>query len=174
MAHAATWALIPHCNVPNPPTDEEDTTMALTIWATIPMNMWIHKITKCWNQMLKTRCTEVEHTQMQLFIIHNGSKHMFLQAFNMFITFINKKYDCRSKMDKITYLMKSLFRNQLRPCNVPPNHRPACSLISQQCCHPRAGHDSPRNKGTSRLTHSQGCTKHSQANTVGFIRLSTR
>ena len=51
--------------------------------------------------------------------------------------------------------MKNFFRNQLRRCNVPPNHRPACSLISQQRCHPRAGHDSPRNKGTSRLTHSQ-------------------
>ena len=63
-------------------------------------------------------------------------------------------------MDKITYLMKNSIHNQLRRCNVPPNHRPACSLISQQRCHPRAGHDSPRNKGTSRLTHSQGYTKH--------------
>ena len=72
-------------------------------------------------------------------------------------------------MDKITYLMKKSFRNQLCCCNVPPNHRPACSLISQQRCHPRYGHDSPRNKGTSRLTHSQGYTKHNQANTVGFI-----
>ena len=76
------------------------------------------------------------------------------------------------KIDKITYLMKKLFRNQLCRYNVPPNHRPACSLIPQQCCHPQAGHDSPRNKGTSRLTHSQGYTKHSQANTVGFIRPS--
>ena len=73
-------------------------------------------------------------------------------------------------MDKSTYLMNNLIRNQLRRCNVPPNHRLACSLISQQRCHPRAGHDSPRNKGTSRLTHSQGYIKHSQANTVGFIR----
>ena len=58
-------------------------------------------------------------------------------------------------MHKITYLMKALLCNQLRRCNVPPNHRPVCSLISQQRCHPRAGHDSLRNKGTSRLTHSQ-------------------
>ena len=72
-------------------------------------------------------------------------------------------------MDKITYLMKKSFFNQLRRCNVPPNYRPACSLISQQRCHPQAGHDSPRNKGKSRLTHSQGYTKQSQANTVGFI-----
>ena len=72
-------------------------------------------------------------------------------------------------MDKSTYLMNNLIRNQLSRCNVPPNHMPACSLISQQRYHPRAGHDSPRNKGTSRLTHSQGYTKHNQANTVGFI-----
>ena len=75
-------------------------------------------------------------------------------------------------MHKITYLMKSLNRNQLRRCNVPPNHRPACSSITQQRCHPRAGHDSPRSKGTSRLTRSQRYTRHSQANTVGFIRPS--
>ena len=62
------------------------------------------------------------------------------------------------KMDKSTYLMMKSIRNQLCCCNVPPNHRPACSLISQQHCHPRAGHDSPRNKGTSSLTHSQGYT----------------
>ena len=43
QAHAATWALIPRCHVPIPPTGEEDATMALTIWATSPMNMWIHK-----------------------------------------------------------------------------------------------------------------------------------
>ena len=59
------------------------------------------------------------------------------------------------KMDKITYLMMNSFCNQR---NIPPNHRPVCSLISQQRCHPRARHDSPRNKGTSRLTHSQGYT----------------
>ena len=46
---------------------------------------------------------------MQLFIIHRGSKHTFLQAFYMFITFINIKYDCRSKIDKVTYLMKNSF-----------------------------------------------------------------
>ena len=63
-------------------------------------------------------------------------------------------------MHKITYFMKALLRNQLRRCNVPPNHIPACSSISQQRCHPRAGHDSPRNKGTSRLTHSQDTQKH--------------
>ena len=49
-------------------------------------------------------------------------------------------------MDKITYLIENSFRNHLRRCNVPPNHRLACSLISQQRCHPQARHDSPRNK----------------------------
>ena len=123
--------------------------------------------------MLKTECIEVEHTQMQLFIIHNrNNTHSYNHSFNMFITFINRKYGCRSKIGKITYLMKNSFRNQLRHCNVPPNHRPACSLISQWCCHPQDGHDSPRNKGTSRLTHSQGYTRHNQGNIVGFIRPS--
>ena len=87
---------------------------------------------------------------------------------------LNSKYDCRDEIVKNTYLMRNSFRNQLRRYNVPPNHRPACSLISQQRCHPRAGHDSPKNKGTTRLTHSQGYTKRSQANTVGFIMPSTR
>ena len=31
------------CNVPDPPTGEEDATKPLTIWATSPMNMYIHK-----------------------------------------------------------------------------------------------------------------------------------
>ena len=130
--------------------------------------------------MLITGCIEVEHAhmniyhaQMQTSIRHSGNIiHLRKHSFNMFIIFINKIYSCRSKMDKITYLMMNSICNQLRRCNVPPNHRPTCSLISQQCCHPRAGHDSPRNKGTSRLTHSQGYTKHNQVNTVGFIRPS--
>ena len=54
-------------------------------------------------------------------------------------------------MDKTTYLKMNLFCNQLRCCNVPPNYRPASSLISQQLFHPRAGHDSLRNKGTAGL-----------------------
>ena len=123
---------------------------------------------------------------MQLFIIHSGSKHMFLQAFNMFITFINRKYDCRSKIDKITYLMKNSFRNQLRRYNVPPNHRLVCSSISQQHYHPRAGHDSPRNKELAGLHIAKGTQntakptqlglsghqQDSQANMVRFIRPS--
>ena len=94
-------------------------------------------------------------------------------------------------MDKITYLKMNSFRNQLRRCNVPPNHRLACSLFFQQRCHPRAGHDSPRNKelaglhvakdnNTTRVHNStkptqlglSGEQQASQANKVGFIRPS--
>ena len=42
-------------------------------------------------------------------------------------------------MDKNTYLLKSSSHNQLCRCNIPPNHRLACSLISQQRCHPELG-----------------------------------
>ena len=61
-------------------------------------------------------------------------------------SFINGKYDCRHKLGNNTYLIENLSRNQLCRCNVPPNHRPAFSLISQQRYHPRARIDSPRNK----------------------------
>ena len=44
QAHAATFALIPHYNVPDPPTNEEDATMPLTIRANRPMNMDIYEI----------------------------------------------------------------------------------------------------------------------------------
>ena len=59
-------------------------------------------------------------------------------------------------IDKNTYLEKKLSRNQLCHCNVPPNHRPVRSSISQQHCHPRAGHDSHKESGNcNMLTHSQ-------------------
>ena len=74
-------------------------------------------------------------------------------------------------MDKNAYLINISSRNQLRRCNAPPNHRPVCSLISQQHCHPRAGQDSPRNKEQVGL-HIANDTQISQANTVGFIRPS--
>ena len=76
----------------------------------------------------------------------------------MFII-IRKKIDinCRDNVTNITYLlMKNSPRHQLHRCNVPPNHRPACSSISQQRFHPRAGHDSSKDKGQCRITHSQG------------------
>ena len=99
-------------------------------------------------------------------------QHTFIQAFNMFIMIINNKQDCKSKIDKITDLIKNSFCNQLRHCNVPPNHRPACSSISEQHCHPQAGHDSPRNKELTILHIAKG-TQFSQANTVGFIKRTT-
>ena len=59
---------------------------------------------------------------------------------------------------KNTYLIKNVSRNKIRHCNIPPNRSPVCSSISQQHFHPRDGHDSPRNKGLIKLTHSQGYT----------------
>ena len=100
---------------------------------------------------------------------------------------LNNKYKYRDEMVKITYLIKNSFRNQLRRSNIPPNHRPVCSLISQQHYHSRAGHDSPRNKELTdlhiakRVTHNSakptrlvlsGEQQISQANRVGFIRPS--
>ena len=75
-------------------------------------------------------------------------------------------------------------RNQLRRCNVPPNHRPACSLISQQHCHPRAGHDSFRIRVNCRLAHSQrghqtakptplGLSGHQQIGQASTVRRPT-
>ena len=76
QAHAATWALIPHCNVPDSPTSEEDATMALTIRATSPMNMWNHKMQKCWKKM------HWSITYTDAIIYHTQQKqHTFIQAF---------------------------------------------------------------------------------------------
>ena len=64
--------------------------------------------------------------------------------------------------------MKNLSQNQLRHCNVPPNHRPVCSLISQKHCHPWARHDSSRNKGLRRFTHSQRYTSRPSQHSWGY------
>ena len=65
--------------------------------------------------------------------------------------------NCRDKTTKITYLLDGEFiRSQLRHCNVPPSLRLVCSSISQQHCHPQAGHDSSKDRGQGRFTHSQG------------------
>ena len=68
------------------------------------------------------------------------------------------------------YVNEEFTRNQLRRCNVPPNHRPACSSISQQRCHPRAGHDSSGIRVNCRLIHSQGDinNKPTQLGFTGF------
>ena len=97
---------------------------------------------------------------------------------------IDSKCKGKYKIVKSTYLKNNLSGNQLHRCNLPPNHRLACSLISQQRCHPRAGHDSPRNKEQASLhiakdTHNiakptqlglSGHQQDSQANMVRFIR----
>ena len=83
--------------------------------------------------------------------MHNSS------TFTCSSWFIKHQYNCKDGIFKVTYLsMKNSSRNQLHRCNVTPNHRPACSSISQQRCHPWAGHDSSKDKGQCRLTHSQG------------------
>ena len=62
--------------------------------------------------------------------------------------------------------------NQLCPCNFPPNHRPVCSLISQQHCHPQDGHDSPRKRKLAGSHIAKDMSKLSQAKAMfGFIRL---
>ena len=126
-----------------------------------PMNMYRHKISR--NRMLKEnalqyimhKCNCLSYTAI---IIHLApwNQHAFTQSFilNMFIISLIGIMVVEVKMDKTTYLKMNSFRNQLRCCNVPPNYTPVCSLISQQRFHHQAGHDSPRNKGTSRLTHS--------------------
>ena len=41
--------------------------------------------------MLITRCIEVEHTQMQIFIIRSrNNTHSYKHSFNMFIMIINR------------------------------------------------------------------------------------
>ena len=42
QAHAIISVLMPQCNIPKPPTGEEDATVSLNIWAKSPMNMYIH------------------------------------------------------------------------------------------------------------------------------------
>ena len=91
-------------------------------------------------QMLKLKLTSI-HRCIYL-QSYSGSNTNTFQHSN-----ININY--RDAVNSGTYLlMKNFTHNQLRRCNVPPNHRPACSSISQQRCHPRAGHDSSRTKGT--------------------------
>ena len=119
------------------------------------------------------------HTKMhetyedtQLFNIQRKQHTYTFQHSHVHHNSWNSRLNYGDEIISSTYLlMENSFRNQLRRYNVPPNHRPTYSSISQQHYHPRAGHDSPRNKGLSRLTHSQG-TQFSQAHIVGLIRLS--
>ena len=137
---------------------------------------------------------------MQLLIIHSGNQqHSVMHAFIMFIISLTKNIVAEVKCTRSLILWIALIRNQLRRCNVPPNHRPSCSLISQQCCHPWAGRISPMNKelaglhiakdnkkpnqhsGVSQANNRSskptplgllGKQRTIQANIVGFIRPS--
>ena len=114
----------------------------------------------------------INHAQMPLFNTHRcihltytAETSSFLQhSYYMLISFLinSKLQNCRGKMHKITYLIKSFLHNQLRRCNVPPNHRPACSSVSQQRCHPQAGHDSSGVRVNCSLIHSQGAQTTNQ------------
>ena len=110
--------------------------------------------------IIHDRATAHEHNQMKsnaenksLNNRHNSS-YKDAQSFkqsteaNIDISSINHQYKLQrcSKQQHLS-VNEEFTHNQLRRCNVPPNHRPACSSISQQRCHPRAGHDSSRTKG---------------------------
>ena len=53
--------------------------------------------------------------------MHSGiNMHSHKHSFNMFIISLTVNMVAEVKMDKITYLMNALLRNQLCRCNVPP------------------------------------------------------
>ena len=58
------------CNVPGPLTGEEDATMALTIRAKSPMNMYIHENDE-------TKCFELEHAYMNIFHKAEANIHSY-------------------------------------------------------------------------------------------------
>ena len=74
-------------------------------------------------------------------------------------------------MDKITYLMMNLIHHQLRRCNVPPNHRLACSSISQHTATPELGMIPLRIRVNVGLHIAKG--RKSATNIAGFIKPST-
>ena len=104
-----------------------------------------------------------KHTQMHLSLNIQRKQHNHIPAFE-------HQYKLH-RFSKQQYLSfdEEFTRNQLRRCNIPPNHRPACSSISQQRCHPRAGHDSFRIRVNCRLTRSQGDTKQPNQTLLGLI-----
>ena len=98
--------------------------------------------------------------------------HAYMDQHLTCITSFINEYYYKHKLGKNTYLIKNLFRIQLRHYNVPPNHKPACSLISQQRCHPRARHDSPRNEEQAGLhvaRDTQNIAKPTQLGLSGHI-----
>ena len=122
-------------------------------------------------QYRETCTLNIYRAQMHSFFILSGTTYIstaFIR--HVHFIFINRHYSCRSKMDKITYLMMNSIHNQLRRCKVPPYHRPACSLISQQRCLPELGMILQGIRELVGLHIARDIQKHSQANTVGFIR----
>ena len=88
-------------------------------------------------------------------------KNTFIQAFIMFIVIHKKNTVVEIKYTKNTYLEKKLPRNYLCRYNVPPNHRPVCSSISQHHCDPQDGHDFHKEIGNNMFTHIN--TMHPQS-----------
>ena len=110
--------------------------------------------------MLQGNALQWNMHRFHSFVIHNGNHIHFYKHSTCSLHSLTVNIVAEVKMDKTTYLKMNSFRNQLRCYNVPPNHRPTRSLISQQRCHPRAGHDSPRNKGTTGLHVAKDTQKH--------------
>ena len=107
---------------------------------------------------------------MHSYSTFSGSKHN-ISTFNMFII-IHETVDIIAEMKQsgvLIFLMKNSLRNQLRHCNVPPNHRPMFSSISYHHHHPCAGNDFHNELWNNRLTHTAIPYTHSQSNTpLGF------
>ena len=138
------------------------------------MNMGIHtKIaeTECLNKFeLKYAHRIIHHAQMQFNPHTQWKTTAFIHACIPHVHFISLTVNITAevKMDKITYLRMNSIRKQLRRCNVPPNHRPVCSLITQQRRHPRVGHDFPRNKEQASLHIAKGTQNTAKPTQLGL------
>ena len=101
-------------------------------------------------------CINDHQTSEEISFIHIIQHVHHLSLSKNTIVYINGK-----EIDKNTYLKISLSCNQLRRCNVPPNHRQVCPSTTQQHCHPRAKHDSTSNKGKLAGSHVAKDTQNS-------------
>ena len=97
---------------------------------------------------------------------YGGSKIHSFKHSTMFI--LIHKTSSLQRLSRRILILKKLAQNQLCHCNVPPNHRPMWSLISQHHCHPRAGHDSTRHQGTTGSHIAKTIHSQSSQHTVGF------
>ena len=120
--------------------------------------------------MLKHTHMNIYHAQMQTSIRHSGSIiHLRKHSFNMFI---NRIYSCRSKIGKITYLMKTPFATSYVTAMFHPTIGQRAHQSLSNVSTPEMGMIPQGLRVDCRLTHSQGDTL-SQTNTVGFTRPST-